>query len=64
MIYVEEEDSEDIPLLNGKNGNRQSEDNGYSKCGAFLIFIFPALGGLLFGYDIGGSNNVTPKNSI
>jgi len=30
----------------------------YSKLSVFLIFIFPALGGLLFGYDIGATSSV------
>lgn len=33
----------------------------YNKFAAFLIFIFPACGGLLFGYDIGATSAVIPQ---
>lgn len=33
----------------------------YSKLSAFLIFFFPACGGLLFGYDIGATSAVIPQ---
>jgi MFS family permease len=32
--------------------------SNYYKSSAFVIFFFPALGGLLFGYDIGGTSSV------
>ena len=37
-------------------GNQDEHD--YFKLPAFLIFFFPALGGFLFGYDIGGTSAV------
>nr|XP_043630349.1 D-xylose-proton symporter-like 2 [Erigeron canadensis] len=45
----------DLPLLN--NGHRQS--NNYSVAAAILPFLFPALGGLLYGYDIGATSSAT-----
>ena len=30
----------------------------FKKFAAFLIFLFPAMGGLLFGYDIGATSAV------
>lgn len=42
------------PLL---NGNRPSEN--YSTTAAILPFFFPALGGLLYGYDIGATSCAT-----
>ncbi|KAJ1426934.1 general substrate transporter [Ochromonadaceae sp. CCMP2298] len=36
-------------------------DQKYSAFSAFLIFLFPAFGGLLFGYDIGATSAVIPQ---
>ncbi|CAN0036821.1 unnamed protein product, partial [Phaeothamnion confervicola] len=33
-------------------------ENDYSRTAAFTVFFFPALGGMLFGYDIGGTSAV------
>lgn len=41
----------------GKDTSSSPVDD-YSVLGAFMIFIFPALGGLLFGYDIGATSEV------
>lgn len=58
------------PLMSTENSSRVSsstahsslfddgEDGAYSPLSAFLIFFFPALGGLLFGYDIGATSAV------
>lgn len=37
------------------------DDNKYDRHSAFLIFFFPALGGLLFGYDIGATSAVVSQ---
>jgi sugar porter (SP) family MFS transporter len=50
-----EEEDEAKPLLPGK---AQPESMDYSPMAAFSIFFFPALGGLLFGYDIGATSAV------
>ncbi|XP_065852988.1 D-xylose-proton symporter-like 2 [Euphorbia lathyris] len=47
-------DGADEPLLNGGN----SPEN-YSILAAVLPFLFPALGGLLYGYDIGATSCAT-----
>ncbi|KAI3792717.1 hypothetical protein L2E82_06605 [Cichorium intybus] len=44
----------DVPLLNGQ---RHSEK--YSVAAAVLPFLFPALGGLLYGFDIGATSSAT-----
>ncbi|KVH89943.1 D-xylose-proton symporter-like 2 [Cynara cardunculus var. scolymus] len=44
----------DVPLINGR---RQSEN--YSVVAAILPFLFPAFGGLLYGYDIGATSSAT-----
>lgn len=36
-------------------------DEQYRKFAVFLIFIFPAIGGMLFGYDIGATSTVIPQ---
>eukprot|EP01037_Dinobryon_pediforme_P042112 gene42112-52263_t len=58
------------PLMSTENSSRVSsstahsslfddgEDGSYSPLSAFLIFFFPALGGLLFGCDIGATSAV------
>ncbi|GMP25216.1 hypothetical protein CsSME_00002187 [Camellia sinensis var. sinensis] len=47
-------DSAQVPLINGE---RHSEN--YSVLAAILPFLFPALGGLLYGYDIGATSCAT-----
>ncbi|KDP21779.1 hypothetical protein JCGZ_00566 [Jatropha curcas] len=47
-------DGVEEPLLNGEN----SSEN-YSIAAAILPFLFPALGGLLYGYDIGSTSCAT-----
>ena len=42
----------------GKEDMSHAHADNYSVIGAFMIFIFPALGGLLFGYDIGATSEV------
>ncbi|KAB1205533.1 D-xylose-proton symporter-like 2 [Morella rubra] len=44
----------DEPLLNGLHGSEN-----YSVLSAILPFFFPALGGLLYGYDIGATSCAT-----
>ncbi|KAI7730120.1 hypothetical protein M8C21_005504, partial [Ambrosia artemisiifolia] len=44
----------DVRLL---NNNRHSEN--YSPLAAVLPFLFPAFGGLLYGYDIGATSSAT-----
>lgn len=46
--------SEREPLLNGIHGPQD-----YSLSAAILPFLFPAFGGLLFGYDIGATSSAT-----
>ena len=62
---------ENTPLI-GNNNNNQNPvsivvkpyfgskwaEGEYNLISAFLIFFFPALGGLLFGYDIGATSAV------
>lgn len=40
---------------------RFEADNGYEWHSVLLIFFFPALGGLLFGYDIGATSAVVSQ---
>ena len=49
--------------LNEANDAIEDELNAgsYSALRAFLIFFFPACGGLLFGYDIGATSAVIPQ---
>lgn len=42
-------------------GHISSDVGRYSRISAFLIFFFPALGGLLFGYDIGATSAVVSQ---
>ena len=51
LIYPNEEST-----LLGPPRNIGRQHEVYSKMAAFLIFLFPALGGLLFGYDTGVIN--------
>jgi hypothetical protein len=41
--------------------SQEESDQKYSAFSAFLIFLFPACGGLLFGYDIGATSAVIPQ---
>jgi MFS family permease len=52
--------SEEKPLLSTSHssGRGGSPVGQYSRVSAFLIFLFPAMGGLLFGYDIGATSAV------
>ncbi|KAG5190530.1 general substrate transporter [Tribonema minus] len=52
--------SERIPLLGDGNAFKGVNYGADGYCGwsAFTVFFFPALGGLLFGYDIGGTSAV------
>jgi sugar porter (SP) family MFS transporter len=52
------DDDEAKPLLPPKP---QKESMDYNPWSAFFIFVFPALGGLLFGYDIGATSAVLPQ---
>ncbi|KAL1550626.1 Vacuolar glucose transporter 1 [Salvia divinorum] len=47
--------TEQEPLL--KNGSNEVEE--YSVVSAILPFLFPAFGGLLYGYDIGATSSAT-----
>ncbi|WCJ27804.1 Major facilitator superfamily protein [Euphorbia peplus] len=47
-------DGANEPLLNG-----ESSPENYSLLAAILPFLFPALGGLLYGYDIGATSCAT-----
>ncbi|PNX78143.1 D-xylose-proton symporter 2-like protein, partial [Trifolium pratense] len=49
-----EDRSERERLLNGFHGTQD-----YSVSAAILPFLFPAFGGLLFGYDIGATSSAT-----
>lgn len=51
---IEMDDGEQEPLVNGK---REAHD--YSLLSAILPFLFPATGGLLYGYDIGATSSAT-----
>jgi sugar porter (SP) family MFS transporter len=55
------DDSEASPILANSNSNNTMDPNDYSRIGAFMIFFFPALGGLLFGYDIGATSAVVSQ---
>lgn len=46
------------PLMPSHGSPRNSPPGQYSRIAVFLIFFFPALGGLLFGYDIGATSAV------
>ncbi|XP_039156507.1 D-xylose-proton symporter-like 2 [Eucalyptus grandis] len=48
-------DATQEPLINGNGGIPDS----YSVAAAVLPFLFPALGGLLYGYDIGATSCAT-----
>eukprot|EP00903_Cladosiphon_okamuranus_P012452 g11662.t1 len=50
---------ENQPLLNPQaGGGGSSQAQAYSSAAVFAVFFFPALGGLLFGYDIGATSSV------
>lgn len=42
-----------------EDGHRTSSVESYSVVSAILPFLFPALGGMLFGYDIGATSGAT-----
>jgi MFS family permease len=44
--------------LLGRNTKDPVKEAKYSELAVFLVFFFPALGGLLFGYDIGATSAV------
>ncbi|KAJ1410753.1 hypothetical protein B484DRAFT_423138 [Ochromonadaceae sp. CCMP2298] len=46
-------------LLAAKGSGEESVE--YSSLSTALIFLFPALGGLLFGYDIGATSAIVPQ---
>lgn len=48
IVFQESTDSE----------HQDDKDISYNKLSAFLVFLFPAIGGLLFGYDIGATSAV------
>ena len=50
-------DEENIFLVSDSKEDKTS-GGSFNKFSAFLIFLFPALGGLLFGYDIGATSAV------
>ena len=56
---IQDEISEGSPLV-GRHW-RSSDGAQYSGISAFLIFFFPALGGLLFGFDIGATSAVVSQ---
>ena len=59
---INEETYEASPLIGRTDQyNRSSDEGKYSKLSAFLIFFFPALGGLLFGFDIGATSAVVSQ---
>ncbi|KAG5559024.1 hypothetical protein RHGRI_008819 [Rhododendron griersonianum] len=47
-------DDAQVPLVNGER-----HYDSYSVVSAVLPFLFPALGGLLYGYDIGATSCAT-----
>lgn len=42
-------------------GFKSNADGIYSKLSAFAVFFFPAVGGLLYGYDIGATSAVVAQ---
>jgi MFS family permease len=56
---IQDEISEGSPLV--RRHWRSSDAAQYSGISAFLIFFFPALGGLLFGFDIGATSAVVSQ---
>lgn len=47
------------PLIDDELSKTQKTERTWSPCKVFTIFFFPALGGLLFGYDIGATSYVS-----
>lgn len=62
-IVTTAESYESSPLIGGDRSYTLPSSNVgvYSRVSAFLIFFFPALGGLLFGFDIGGTSAVVSQ---
>ena len=59
---IQEETYEASPLITRARHYSAALDVGkYSRISAFLIFFFPALGGLLFGFDIGATSAVVSQ---
>lgn len=59
---INEETFEASPLIGrGRHYSRSLDVGQYSLISAFLIFFFPALGGLLFGFDIGATSAVVSQ---
>ena len=59
---INEETYEASPLIGRTTQYPQPSDVGkFSTISTFLIFFFPALGGLLFGYDIGATSAVVSQ---
>lgn len=56
--YASSDPLESTPLVQKPQVQVLIEEASYSVAASFLIFFFPALGGLLFGYDIGGTSAV------
>ena len=59
---IQDETYEASPLIGRvRHYSRASDARDYSRVSAFLIFFFPALGGLLFGFDIGATSAVVSQ---
>lgn len=59
---IQDETYEASPLIGRvRHYSRESDVGKYSRVSAFLIFFFPALGGLLFGFDIGATSAVVSQ---
>ena len=59
---LHEEAYEASPLIGRVHHYSAASDVGrFSRISAFLIFFFPALGGLLFGFDIGATSAVVSQ---
>lgn len=56
--FSEEIDSAREPLIHPAGGDHH-QDESYSVKAAVLPFLFPAFGGLLYGYDIGATSGAT-----
>lgn len=51
-------DLETQPLVSGNRAKGEQYVFQYSRTAVAFIFLFPALGGLLFGYDIGSTSSI------
>ena len=56
--YVRSHSDSADKIYSDEKTSSSVETGSYSKLSASLIFFFPALGGLLFGYDIGATSAV------